>query len=947
MDRGGEDISHGSGSNRVKIERAFLAALSNPNYDESIDPEGLPGRLRINFIITTKLPPNTTSGHCRELIERCESKVHAHGWGNSKYPGTGGWANSNGDIIKEPHLRWNFDVPYDQWIKATALTRAMITDIQQSMQQQCVYVDIGDIRGNEINLLGKDVESFPEQNEFQGPDPELETERKQVFFKVENVKEYFDAMRILELQVPRHLPTKESQFVPELRDFIFSPIKGELGVLEGARGAGKSAQLSLLWSNGITNQPQQKFFLTSGRRITSLSKDDLKLEIDKIKTSGLSIVIDNFCINLNENQFDSHLDFVKCFRSEFPELNIVLISHPEFDVKFRIRSNGIIINKHWSLGVEIPIVQDFLHNLNAYWNFISDSEVINRIEDYLLTERFSFREIEQNLISDDSEVLNVERINQWSNDEEHIKKLLLTVDSKDVSRVLAFHLLIMHDVKLSLQGILPAVYLKKLLKPTHSGLLEYGLTKSATAHQFDLDFIQTASDAWRELALGNLQAFREDSEFANLRENLPSQRAIKEQLILIGDDLFNQRQTIVTNNENNPLAEEVADAYLQIDAPLPLYENHSFRERLTKTQWKSIGEYYLSCLQNKNGESNPWIHSVIVKSLSERGIWVTGWAEDGVTGHQFLHLHKASLRDLGDFERLKDILDTPLARKSRSGEFEKASVYWNQGRIEDARKLCDEILADSSLDSDNTIRVKTLNLSGLISRDFGDFEKARGYWRTIIENLEESLEPSMAAQLNLLNLDRHLKSRPFDILEEGYKNLLSLIDRAKDPRMFATVLNNLGKLYFIEFQKHWYASYHTFAMYGPKVAAQGKELVDRFFQNSKIQFEKALKIRMEIGDSQGVAGSKLALAELHQANGENEQYAHLVDECLNYYVGTGELNGQILCNLMLGKFYLEGNDVRNAVKYATSAHQLATKFGAPDYIKQASDLIQSIIQRTG
>lgn len=137
-------------------------------------------QIQLRILVPITLPPNTESGYCKNLVERCEMSLAEKCGGVTAIHAEGGWFDEE-TYVKDYHRSLTSIFYVENWEQVSEKLQEIILDIQTSNKQKCVWLSV-DGKADEVNLLPEGVvKSFPSQDEFGGVDPAFDRTRSDPF----------------------------------------------------------------------------------------------------------------------------------------------------------------------------------------------------------------------------------------------------------------------------------------------------------------------------------------------------------------------------------------------------------------------------------------------------------------------------------------------------------------------------------------------------------------------------------------------------------------------------------------------------------------------------------------------------------------------------------------------------------------------------------------------
>lgn len=127
--------------------------------------------IRVEITVPISLPPGAKKGHCKTVIDEVQQRLAQNFGGFTTTEATGGWYDSNGQLVEEPSRKISTDLPIGSWVHVTDVLKSIIVGIQEKLKQRCVFVSIHN--NSQILDLVENSDKFPSQKEFDGIDPEV------------------------------------------------------------------------------------------------------------------------------------------------------------------------------------------------------------------------------------------------------------------------------------------------------------------------------------------------------------------------------------------------------------------------------------------------------------------------------------------------------------------------------------------------------------------------------------------------------------------------------------------------------------------------------------------------------------------------------------------------------------------------------------------------------
>lgn len=897
--------------------------------------------VNVEIIIPILTPPGYSDGHCKTVIDKCINKLNGLGGGYSgSNGGFGGWEDpSTGESPTEPHVKLEVDFSIKIWSFAADELRSIILMIQNELFQQCVKLTFnGAPISRPLNLLGDKVNSFPKFEEFGKPDTSYTEESNIDAFLVSSSNEFIDALGKLVTNVPEIEPKTASQNLAFIRDHIQHKKTSEILLVTGRSGCGKSTQLSLIWNN---SNKDLELFLTSGRNISAAFKNQKRWDnlVGQIHC-GKPIIVEDVCVNTHSSKFQDHVNAIyELQKSVNSPLIVVTQTNKQLGKLFR--TNDIRLEDEISLDLSEENPDSIINSLSKFHGVTIDTEGTKLLEDALASQRFTAREISQNLHTNRGGVVSSEIISRWENSLKLIENLLVGVEREDVAKIFALHKAI-NQPNMLMRREIPHSYVVKLLGFPTTDMIEIGLIEDLRAKKYDMKLLKTTAEIWLDVALGNLSELRDSKHFIAIREQIPLEE-ISKYYIEFNTKISNCRETIWNGDETNPLPEEIADSWSQIG-----YDNfvftpdHDEKNKLRKHEWSRITKYIHSFLMGVDGV-NPWIDARLVHDLSYRALIAAAYAEDVESLSNLIHLHSKSLRDLGKSEELGWIrksemenFDTPRTK------FNYAIHLWNTGKLQEAHDICISLL--ETIDTTHKLDKIIRNGLGLIYRDLGQIGNAKKEFEIAKSIVSDDLELNQSVILNHLNLRMYVSKKSDDVPKfiSEFIELKNEVNLDNNPSLYAICCNKLGQLHLGEYQKHYHANLMT-GMYGFDTTF-GSEMCAEHKKQALEYLEQAYEIRKEISDLPGLNGTMGLMSTLFQIEGELNKAFELSDDIYNFYIDSDDLNGQIVELIRMAEIKIQQRDLVHSTDLTSKAHELATKYGNPNYIQQVKNLIQEVIQ---
>lgn len=130
-------------------------------------------KFSIGLIVPISLPPNTQPGHCFDVIQEIEGHFNQLGGGSTNFDTRGSWFDDNEALVRDKSIMITTEMLLKDWQITIDVLRFLIrNEIQLKLQQKCVFLYVDNQTfGDPINLLGDDVNDFPNQDVFGDVDP--------------------------------------------------------------------------------------------------------------------------------------------------------------------------------------------------------------------------------------------------------------------------------------------------------------------------------------------------------------------------------------------------------------------------------------------------------------------------------------------------------------------------------------------------------------------------------------------------------------------------------------------------------------------------------------------------------------------------------------------------------------------------------------------------------
>ena len=929
---------------RDEVSRAIVHRIESPKFNSYNLPNEysrFDELVNVEIIIPILTPPGYPDGHCKTVIDNCIDKLNSIGGGYSgSSGGFGGWEDpSTGESPAEPHIKLDVDFSIQRWSFGADELRSIILMIQNELFQQCVKLTFNGVPiSRPLNLLGDKVNSFPKFEEFGKADTSY-TEKSNIdAYLVSSSNEFIDALGKLVTNVPEIEPNTASQNLAVIRDHIQHKKTSEILLVTGRSGCGKSTQLSLIWNN---SNKDLEFFLTSGRNISAAYKDQRRWDnlIGQIHC-GKPIIVEDVCVNTHSSKFQDHINAIyELQKSVNSPLIVVTQTNKQLGKLFR--TNDIQLEDEISLDLSEENPDSIINSLSKFHEVTIDTEGIILLEDALASQRFTAREISQNLHANSGGVVSSEIISRWENSLKLIENLLVGVEREDIAKIFALHKAI-NQPNMLMRREIPHSYVVKLLGFPTTDIIEIGLIEDLRAKKYDMKLLKTTAEIWLDVALGNLSELRDSKHFITIREQIPLEE-ISKYYTEFNTKISNYRETIWNGDETNPLPEEIADSWSQIGYDSFIFTpDHEEKNKLRKHEWSRITKYIHSFLMGVDGV-NHWIDAKLVHDFSYRAIIAAAYAEDVESIMNLTHLHSKSLRDLGKNEELGWIRKSEMENFDTPGTKINYAIHlWNTGKLQEAHDICISLL--ETIDITHKLEKYIRNALGLIYRDLGQIENAKEEFEIAKSIASDYLELDQSVILNHLNLRMYVSKKSDDVPKfiSEFVELKNEVNLERNPSMYAICCNKLGQLHLGEYQKHFRANLKT-GMYGFDTTL-GSGMCALHKKEALNYLEQAYAIRKGISDLPGLNGTMGLMSTLFQIEGELGKAFKMSDDVYNFYINSDDLNGQIVELLRMAGIKIQQRDLVHSTDLTTKAYELATKYGNPDYIRQVKNLIEEIIQ---
>ena len=928
---------------RSEVSKAIVHRIESPEFNSYNLPNEysrFDELVNVEITIPILTPPGYLDGHCKTVIDKCINKLNSLGGGYSASSGGfGGWEDPNtGESPAEPHIKLDVDFSIERWSFGADELRSIILMIQNELLQQCVKLTFNGVPICEpINLLGERVNSFPSFEEFGEPDSSY-IEREVIdAYLVSSRSEFIDALKKLVTNVPEIEPKTASKNLAVIRDHIQHKKTSEILLVTGRSGCGKSTQLSLIWND---SNKDLEIFLTSGRNISDAYKNSKRWRnlIHQVHC-GKPIIVEDVCVNTHPSKFQDHIKAIyELQKSVNSPLIVVTQTNKQLGKLFRV--NDIQLEDEISLDLSEDNPDSIISSLSKFHEVTIDTQGIKILEDALASQRFTAREISQNLHANSGVVVSSEIISRWENSLKLIENLLVGVEREDVAKIFALHKAI-NQPNMLMRREIPHSYVVKLLGFPTTDMIEIGLIEDLRAKKYDMKLLKTTAEIWLDVALGNLSELRDSNDFITIREQIPQEEISKyyTEFVTI---ISNCRDKIWNGEETNPLPEEIADSWSQIGYDSFVFTpDHEEKNKLRKHEWNRITKYIHSFLMGVDG-ANPWINAKLVHDFSYRALIAAAYAEDAESMENLIYLHSKSLRDLGKNEELGWITKSQMENFDTPGTKLNYAVHlWNTGKLQEAHDICISLFeSDFIHEEEKTIR----NLLGLIYRDLGQIENAKEEFEIAKSIASDDLELNQKIALNHLNLRMYTSKESNEVPKfiSEFIELKKEVNLERNPSLYAICCNKLGQLHLGEYQKHLHANFRT-GMYGFETTFGSKMCA--LHKNEALSYlEQAYEIRKEISDLPGLNGTMGLMSILFAIEGELDKAFKMSDDVYNFYISSDDLNGQIVELIRMAEIKIQQRDLVHSTDLTTKAYELATKYGNPNYIQQVKNLIEEVIQ---
>ena len=434
----------------------------------------------MEIIIPILTPPGYSDGHCKTVITRCIDKLNSLGGGYSgSSGGFGGWKDpSTGESPTEPHVKLNVDFSIKRWSVGADELRSIILMIQNELLQQCVKLTFnGAPISGPINLLGKEVNSFPSFEEFGEPDSSFLQREVIDAYLVSNRSEFIDALKKLVTNVPEIKPKVTSRSLIEICNFVTENKSNELVLVTGRSGCGKSTQLSMIWDNSNSDL---ELFLTSGRNLADAFKDTSRWDklINKLKI-GKPIIVEDVCVNTHSSRYKEHVDAIFELQQNVRS-PILVVTQTNKQLGKLLRKNAVQIKTEMTLDLADEHPDSIIEQIIDFHDVAIEKEGELILRGALESKRFTARELSQNLNLHRGGSIGEKTISSWENSSMLIENFLLGVSKDDVARILALHKVI-NQPNVMMRRDIPESYVMKLLGVPKTDLIEIGFVEDLRA----------------------------------------------------------------------------------------------------------------------------------------------------------------------------------------------------------------------------------------------------------------------------------------------------------------------------------------------------------------------------------------------------------------------------------------------------------------------------------
>ncbi len=224
----------------------------------------------------------------------------------------------------------------------------------------------------------------------------------------------------------------------------------------------------------------------------------------------------------------------------------------------------------------------------------------------------------------------------------------------------------------------------------------------------------------------------------------------------------------------------------------------------------------------------------------------------------------------------------------------------------------------------------SLNNIGYIYMNQGDIPKALEYFHRSLKIQEEiGDKKGIAISSNNIGL---IYENQGDISKglEYYHKSLKIQEELGDKKGIAISLNNIGVTY-----------------YNQGVASTEASAKVELLTKGLEYYHKSLKIREEIGDKKGIAGSLNNIGYIYDNQGDIPKGLEYFHKSLKIYEEIGDKSGMAASLKNIGTVELDRGALTEALNYGIRGLQIARELGSPHLISHNSSLLSKVARKQG
>ncbi len=237
-----------------------------------------------------------------------------------------------------------------------------------------------------------------------------------------------------------------------------------------------------------------------------------------------------------------------------------------------------------------------------------------------------------------------------------------------------------------------------------------------------------------------------------------------------------------------------------------------------------------------------------------------------------------------------------------------------------------------------------LNNIGLIYENWANFDSAARYYKAsyLIEKTLDNVEGEATSLINMGNIDFHRKD--YHKALQNYFQALKDFFQTNDNEGMAMAYNSLAIIYsqvkdynkalnYLKKAKEIYSATGHIRKLSRVLNNMADIYSDNFkeYKKAKILYDKALKIKAELGDKDGIALVKSNLGVLYSHMGNSSLALSYFDESRNIFQETGNKTGLSMVYQNKGKALQKAGLYHRAIKEFQKSLAISSKAGLKSY----------------